>query len=89
MTSRLVLEVLSRVMRGVLEVFSSPPAEEGYVHYVNLRAGVSVVSLVDTVIVHSNTNGGNTKVEEEDTQRNYLKTGPDWTFKNFPSAIEW
>jgi len=23
------------------------------------------------------------KVEEEDTQRNYLKRGPDWTLKNF------
>jgi len=24
-----------------------------------------------------------TKVEEEDTQRNYLKRGPDWMLKNF------
>jgi len=30
-----------------------------------------------------------TKVEEEDIQRNYLKRGPDWTLKNFHSAIEW
>jgi len=28
-------------------------------------------------------------VEEEDIQRNYLKTGPDWTLKNIHLAIEW
>ena len=29
-----------------------------------------------------------TKMEEEDTQRYYLKRGPDWTLKNFHTAIE-
>jgi len=28
-----------------------------------------------------------TKVEEEGIQRIYLKRGPDWTLKNFHSAI--
>jgi len=28
------------------------------------------------------------KVEEEDTERNYLKRGPDWMLENFHSAIE-
>jgi len=27
------------------------------------------------------------KVEEEDTQINYLKKGPDWTLENLHSAI--